>query len=84
MRFKPFWSGIQFAGWEEVNCARCANSGQESAEQGGEYHWGTCAMEDALTEACIDDGNVDAALAAEYGFTAERTPVRCAKWRSER
>lgn len=82
---RAFSRGLEFAAWENHNCAACANSGQDSYADGGEYHWGTCPMEDALTEACVADCQVDADLAQQYGWDLDQccsaAPERCAKFR---
>jgi hypothetical protein len=86
---RPFYCGSQFADWEDHSCARCASSGQDYAEDGGEYHWGTCEMEDALTEACIGSGSVEKGLAERHGFWYDENgtwwpPTQCTKWREDR
>lgn len=65
-KVRPFGSGSEYAGWEDRNCARCRRSGQQPD---GDYVWGSCALEDALTEACIGDGRIPQALARAYGAT---------------
>jgi len=81
---RPFSCGTEFADWENHNCAQCANTGQQSMSEGGEYVWGTCELEDALTIACIGSGLVPELLAIEYGWGHDPgywvAPPRCEKW----
>lgn len=81
---RPFSCGSEFADWEDANCACCAHSGQDSMDDGFEYEWGACAMEDALTEGCVGDGKVDELLAIEHGWDNEpgwwAAPKRCKRW----
>lgn len=85
---RPFSCGIEFAIWEDHNCARCAHSGQDSDEDGGEYHWGSCEMEDALTVACVGIGLVPKPLARQFGWHEVDgrlvTPRRCGNWVDDR
>lgn len=84
---RPFSSGTEFADWENANCARCSHTGQDAWKDGGEYHWGTCEMEDRLTEACIGDGQVPELLCIEHGWGNDPgywvAPPRCEKWEAE-
>lgn len=63
---RPFCNGTDFMLWEDRNCARCSRSGQQPD---GEYLWGACPLEDALTEACVGSGRIPLALARAYGAT---------------
>ena len=85
---RPFHCGTEFADWENDNCAACRRSGQDDE---GEYHWGSCEMEDALTLACVGDGQwskclsiVPELLAIAHGWGNDpgywTAPHRCEKW----
>lgn len=93
--FSPFRTGLEFAIWEDANCGRCAHSGQDSYEDGGEYRWGSCQyrwgsceMEDALTVAWVGIGLVPKPLARQFGWHEVDgrlvTPRRCGNWVDDR
>lgn len=81
--FSPFSCGTEYMHWEDANCARCARSGQDLPEDGGEYHWGTCEMEDALRLASVGE-LVPKRLALQFGWREVDgrllTPRRCGNW----
>jgi len=67
-KLQPFWSGTEFLDWESANCCRCALYSETETQP---YVWGECPFHDALSEASVGDGLVDAELAARYGCTLE-------------
>ena len=79
---RPFSNGSQWGDWEASNCERCT---KYFDEEKGEF---LCPFQEALTIACVDDGEITDEVAAGIGLTDEtrgRYVWKCAsvEWTEE-